>query len=106
MQDMNRDPGYWSTSRMLLECALCMIPQNEKLLAADPYASACPAGALVPIVLELCCFRKFCTTALRFLILVGYVACVGVASTFATGSDCCIQSRMLRIAHGENLCLV
>lgn len=45
LQDMNRNGGYWSTSRMLLECAMCMIPQNEKLLAADPYASACPSGA-------------------------------------------------------------
>jgi hypothetical protein len=42
---MKRSGGYWSTSRMLLECAMCMIPENEKLLAEDPYASNCPAGA-------------------------------------------------------------
>lgn len=45
MQDMKRSGGYWSTSRMILECAMCMIPENEKLLASDPYASACPSGA-------------------------------------------------------------
>lgn len=46
--DMHRDPTYWSTTRMVLECALCMIPQNKELLAQDPYASICPAGVLSP----------------------------------------------------------
>jgi hypothetical protein len=45
MQDMHRDGGYLSCSRMVLECALCMIPQNENALAQDPYASTCPSGA-------------------------------------------------------------
>jgi hypothetical protein len=51
VQDMKRSPGYWSTARMILECAMCMIPENEKLLAQDPYASTCPAGAH----LHVCC---------------------------------------------------
>ena len=56
MQDMHRDPGYWSTSRMLLECAICMIPKHEKLLKADPYASTCPSGALpAAIVRSMAC---------------------------------------------------
>lgn len=46
MQDMHRDGGYLSCSRMVLECALCMIPGNERLLEHDPYASTCPSGAL------------------------------------------------------------
>lgn len=47
LQDRNRDPGYWSTSRMLLESALCMALQEEEL-ARDPYASKNPAGVLTP----------------------------------------------------------
>lgn len=44
VQDENRDGGYLSTARMILECGLCMIPDNEPLLKEDPYASKCPAG--------------------------------------------------------------
>ena len=48
LQDRNRDPGYWSTTRMLLECALCMTAANQKLLEQDPYAGGCPGGVLSP----------------------------------------------------------
>jgi hypothetical protein len=30
---------------MVLECALCMLPEKEKLLSEDPYAGYCPSGA-------------------------------------------------------------
>lgn len=47
LQDMHRDPGYLSTSRMVLESALCLALQQDAL-RADPYASKCPAGILTP----------------------------------------------------------
>jgi short subunit dehydrogenase-like uncharacterized protein len=47
MQDPHRDGGYLSTSRMILECALCLALQPEDL-AADPYASKNPGGVLNP----------------------------------------------------------
>ena len=30
VQDPARDPGYWSTSRMLLEAAICLAQQTEE----------------------------------------------------------------------------
>lgn len=47
IQDPNRDGGYLATSRMLLECALCIAYQEDDL-AADPYASRNPGGVLTP----------------------------------------------------------
>jgi short subunit dehydrogenase-like uncharacterized protein len=47
MQDMHRDGGYGSTSRMILEIALCLALQGEEL-AKDPYASKNPGGILTP----------------------------------------------------------
>eukprot|EP00892_Ulva_mutabilis_P009618 jgi/Ulvmu1/7028/UM033_0087.1 len=47
IKDGHRDGGYLSTSRMLLECALCMALQEDDL-QADPYASENPGGILTP----------------------------------------------------------
>ena len=44
---MHRDPGYLSTSRMILECALCLALQPDAL-AHDKYASRNPGGVLNP----------------------------------------------------------
>ena len=47
LQDGHRDGGYLSTSRMILECALCMALQESEL-QADSYASQNPGGVLTP----------------------------------------------------------
>lgn len=47
MQDPHRDPGYYSTSRMILEIALCMALQAQEC-AMDAYASKHPGGVLTP----------------------------------------------------------
>lgn len=47
LQDGHRDGGYLSTSRMILECALCMALQEDDV-QADPYASQNPGGILTP----------------------------------------------------------
>lgn len=47
VQDRHRDPGYLSTSRMVLECALCIALQPDAL-AADKYASQHRGGVLTP----------------------------------------------------------
>ena len=47
VQDPSRDPGYWSTSRMLLEAALCLAKQKEeaKLMGLQPSGILTPASA-------------------------------------------------------------
>ena len=47
MQEPKRDPGYWSTSRLILETALCLALDKEET-AKDKYASKCPNGVLTP----------------------------------------------------------
>jgi short subunit dehydrogenase-like uncharacterized protein len=47
LQDPAGDPGYMSTTRMLLECALCLVLQADDL-EKDPYASQNPGGVLTP----------------------------------------------------------
>ncbi|KXZ52357.1 hypothetical protein GPECTOR_10g991 [Gonium pectorale] len=50
-----RDPGYWSTSRMLLEVGLCLALEGARL-AADPRLAQAgvltPAAACGPVLLE------------------------------------------------------
>lgn len=43
-QDAKRDPGYWGTSRMVLEAGLCLVEDSEKLKEAG-YAAG---GVLTP----------------------------------------------------------
>ena len=47
LQDPHRDPGYYSTSRMILECALCMALQGADV-RSDPWAGKNPGGVLNP----------------------------------------------------------
>lgn len=47
LQDAHRDPGYYGTSRMILETALCMALQPQDC-ANDPYASKHAGGVLTP----------------------------------------------------------
>lgn len=47
IQDLHRDGGYLSTSRMLLEVALCMALQADDI-KKDPYAGKVAGGVLTP----------------------------------------------------------
>ena len=69
LQDPNRDGGYWSTSRMVLESALCLSLQASAL-NTDPYASKHPSGVLTPAA-------AFGLVLLQRLKEAGYEATVG-----------------------------
>lgn len=51
--DMHRDPGYWGTSRLLLEAALCLALEKQELDACPDVLKGgvlTPASALGPIL--------------------------------------------------------
>ncbi|KAL3152250.1 hypothetical protein ABBQ32_001329 [Trebouxia sp. C0010 RCD-2024] len=52
--DPARDPGYWSTSRMLLEAAICLAQQTEeaKLIGLQPSGVLTPASALGMLLVD------------------------------------------------------
>jgi len=55
-EDLHRDPGYWGTSRLLLEAGLCLALQKDELEKLDcPVKKGgvlTPASALGPVLLE------------------------------------------------------
>lgn len=55
-EDSSRDPGYWGTSRLLLEAGLCLALQQDELEKLDcPVKKGgvlTPASALGPVLLE------------------------------------------------------
>ena len=54
LQDPARDPGYWSTSRMLLEAALCLAQQKEeaKLMGLQTCGVLTPASAMGMLLVD------------------------------------------------------
>jgi len=51
--DMHRDPGYWGTSRLVLEAALCLALDKKELNACPEVLKGgvlTPASALGPIL--------------------------------------------------------
>lgn len=47
MQGKGRDPGYLGTSRIILECGLCLALQPDDV-KSDTYAGKVPGGVLTP----------------------------------------------------------
>lgn len=65
-QDAHRDPGYWGTSRMLLEAGLCLAHDSD-LLAKSGYASGgvlTPASAMGTVLM-----RRLQAAGVKFQIL-------------------------------------
>jgi short subunit dehydrogenase-like uncharacterized protein len=54
LQDPKRDPGYWGTSRMVLEAGLCLALQQDEMLAAGLPAGGdlTPAVAMGMVLVE------------------------------------------------------
>jgi len=48
LQDEGRDPGYRGTARMLLECALCMVLDKDKLAESNRQGKTTSGGILTP----------------------------------------------------------
>lgn len=54
MQDPGRDPGYWSTARMLLESGLCLAEQKDqaRLMGLQTGGVLTPASAMGMLLVD------------------------------------------------------